>query len=143
MESSLPCLCTMLRKASRAVTRLYDERLAQSGMTITQFAILRNLAREGTLPLSRLADLMVMERTSLYRTIAPLEAQNWVLIAAGTQGRIKAASITPAGQAALQRATEAWDETQQRLIGAIGRPAWQALETQLTHLIDTTRGKTI
>jgi DNA-binding MarR family transcriptional regulator len=142
MNSRLPCVCTTLRKASRAATRLYDERLADSGMTITQFAVLRNLAREGDLPLSRLADLLVMERTSLYRTLAPIEAHGWVTITADDRGRTKRATITSAGHDALNRATSAWEETQKDIVGAIGIPAWQALEQQLARLVDATRGKT-
>lgn len=111
-------------------------------MTITQFAVLRNLAREGTLPLSRLADLLVMERTSLYRTLTPIEAHGWVSVSSGDRGRTKQAAITQAGHDALDRATSAWEETQNDIVGAIGVPAWQALEQQLARLVETTRGKT-
>ncbi len=142
MDSPLPCVCTTLRKAARAATRLYDERLADSGMTITQFAVLRNLAREGDLPLSRLADLLVMERTSLYRTLTPIEAHGWISITAGDHGRAKQASITPTGHDALNRAKSAWEDTQKDIVGAIGAPAWQALEKQLSQLVETMRGKT-
>jgi DNA-binding PadR family transcriptional regulator len=83
-----------------------------------------------------------MERTSLYRTIAPIEDHGWVSITPGTRGRTKDASITPAGRDALRRATSAWEETQKDIVGAIGAPAWQALEQQLSRLVDTTRGKT-
>ena len=34
-----PCLCGALRKATRAVTRLYDDALRPSGMRIMQFAV--------------------------------------------------------------------------------------------------------
>ena len=77
------CACTALRKASRAVTRLYDEALDNSGMTIVQFSILRNLEREGPRPLMQLADLMVMERTTLYRALVPLEHAGWITIRNG------------------------------------------------------------
>jgi DNA-binding MarR family transcriptional regulator len=135
MSAPAPCVCTALRKASRAVSRLYDERLADSGMTITQFAILRHLAREGDLPLSRLADLLVMERTSLYRTLAPIERHGWIAIAAGPSARIRIASLTVAGREALTRATGAWETAQEDIIGTIGAPAWQALAANLGTLV--------
>ena len=72
MHQSSTCACTALRKASRAVGRLYDEMLADSGLTTAQFAILRHLARAESLPLSRLADHLVMDRTSLYRGLTPM-----------------------------------------------------------------------
>ena len=130
MSSSHPCVCTTLRKASRAVTRAYDEGLSDSGMTITQFAVLRNLDRQGQMPLSRLAELLVMDRTSLYRLIAPLERQDRVRIVNGV-GRAKLASITDAGRAAMAAATPAWERVQERLTLAMGTEAWSALQAQL------------
>ncbi|MDB5714935.1 MAG: MarR family transcriptional regulator [Sphingomonadales bacterium] len=141
MSPTLPCACTALRKASRAITRLYDERLADSGMTITQFAVLRHIAREGGLPLSRLADLLVMERTSLYRTMAPLERQGWVAVeAAGS--RVKIASLTEAGFRAMENTTSAWEHAQSEIISAIGVTDFQLLEAQLQKLVAISSGKT-
>lgn len=132
MPNDLPCACTALRKASRAITRLYDERMAGSGMTITQFAILRNLAREGDLPLSRLAELLVMERTSLYRTLAPVARHGWVHVEGGA--RSKVARLTAAGRAAMAAATPAWEAVQQEMVTAVGKAGFAALTAQLQHL---------
>jgi DNA-binding MarR family transcriptional regulator len=135
MSAPLPCACTTLRKASRAVSRLYDERLAGSGMTITQFAMLRHISREDGIALSHLADLLVMERTSLYRTIAPLERHGWVAIATAGSGRVKHASLTDAGRDALAGATGAWEATQSEVLQAIGVDSFRALEAQLRALV--------
>jgi DNA-binding MarR family transcriptional regulator len=135
MPSDLPCACTALRKASRAITRLYDERLSDSGMTISQFAILRNLAREGSLPLSRLADLLVMERTSLYRTLAPIERHGWIAIEPGRSARTKIVSLTTAGREALFAATGPWERAQGEIVAAVGLPDFQALEGHLRKLV--------
>lgn len=135
-------MCTTLRKASRAVTRLYDDRLADSGMTITQFAVLRNLKREGDMALSRLAELLVMDRTSLYRTLAPIERHGWIRIGDGGRGRARQAMLTPAGLAAMEDATQAWESTQEAMIDLIGAAAWQALEKQLQAIIAGASGET-
>lgn len=143
MHQTSPCLCTTLRKASRAITRIYDEHLAGSGMTTTQFAILRNLAREGDMSLSRLAELLVMDRTSLYRTIDPIERHGWVAIAPAPQGRAKIARLTQAGQAALDGALGAWEAAQTSMAGAIGTPALSALEAQLSQLVAVSRDRAL
>ncbi|SDA17042.1 MarR family winged helix-turn-helix transcriptional regulator [Sphingomonas sp. NFR15] len=127
------CACTTLRKATRAITRLYDEALAPTGMTITQFAILRNVARRGTVALSRLAEILVMERTSLYRALAPLERLGWLAIA-DAGARTKAVTVTDAGHEALERAGAPWQAMQRRLIGAFGAEQWAALEATLGRL---------
>jgi DNA-binding MarR family transcriptional regulator len=129
------CACTTLRKASRAVTRLYDERLAPHGMTTTQFAILRNLARaeRGEMPLSRLAERLVMDRTSLYRTLAPIERAGWIALAAGS-GRSKLARLTEAGRTAMQAAEGDWEKVQDDVIGGIDPAEWRALLGTLDRL---------
>lgn len=141
MTFSHPCVCTTLRKASRAVTRAYDEGLAGTGLTITQFAVLRNLERQGEMPLSRLAELLVMDRTSLYRLIAPLERQGWVTVADGA-GRVKRASISDAGRAAMLAATPAWERVQEKLIDGMGAGAWAALQVDLGALGGAARADT-
>jgi hypothetical protein len=35
----LPCACTTLRKATRALSRIYDDALAAVGMNVTQLAM--------------------------------------------------------------------------------------------------------
>lgn len=133
------CACTTLRKANRAVTRLYDEALAPTGMTITQFAILRNVARCGTIALSRLAEALVMERTSLYRALAPLEQLDWLRIS-DAGARAKSVTLTESGHEVLARARVPWEAMQTRLIGTFGAEQWAALESSLVHLSTLAQG---
>jgi len=132
----LSCVCTSLRKASRAVSRAYDVALDGTGMTTAQFALLRNIDRVGDIPLSRLADLLVMDRTSLYRALTPLERQGWVAVAPASRGRTRIAALTKAGRAAMDRAAGPWREAQARLIGALGSGEWATLETLLRGVVD-------
>jgi len=141
-NSPQACACTALRKASRAVTRLYDERLAAHGLTTTQFAILRHLARaEGELPLSRLAERLVMDRTSLYRTLTPLTRQGWVTVANG-DGRTKLAHLTEAGRTAMHDAEGDWHAAQGDLLDPITESEWRALLGTLDRLVATAQGAT-
>src|SRR5215467_10959602 len=39
----LPCACQNLRRATRVVTRIYDQELAKAGIEITQFGLLTAL----------------------------------------------------------------------------------------------------
>lgn len=69
-----------MRRATRALTRAYDEALAPFGITVQQFAILRDIQRAGTIPLPRLAEGLVMDRTSLYRALPPLEREGLLVL---------------------------------------------------------------
>jgi DNA-binding MarR family transcriptional regulator len=131
----LPCACTTLRKAARAVSRVYDAALAPAGLTTTQFAIIRSVAKHGGMPLSRLADALVMERTSLYRTLSPMTRAGWIRIDAGPRGRARLATATAEGLAAMREATPAWEDAQARIIGAVGREDWTDLGAALDGLV--------
>jgi len=118
------------------VSRVYDEALSDTGMTIAQFSVLRHVARGGEMPLSRLAEALVMDRTSLYRALAPLERQGWIGIEKAERGRARIASLTEAGRAAMARATGPWRAAQDRLIGTFGADAWTRLESLLRGVVD-------
>jgi DNA-binding MarR family transcriptional regulator len=139
ISAGAACACTALRKASRAVTRMYDDALSDSGMSIVQFSILRNLSRHGELSLMQLADLLVMERTTLYRALTPLERQGWVLVAEG-QGRAKTAVLTRQGGRALLAATGGWESAQRKILDEFGLKDWMTLEGSLARLVSAAQG---
>ena len=114
------CTCMALRKASRVLTAIYDRRLASHQITITQYSLLRNLAREGTPTLSELAELMVLDRTTLYRIIEPLEKVGWVEIEAAKKGNIRIARLTKAGRAKLAKAQPDWKLAQDEIARDLG-----------------------
>lgn len=116
------------------MSRFYDEAIGAAGLTTNQFSILRTLAREGDMPLSRLAEQMVMDRTSLYRTLGPLTRAGHVVIADGDRGRAKLAGITAGGRAAMEAAREHWEAAQGRIVGTFGAEGWAALEQTLKGL---------
>jgi hypothetical protein len=67
------CACFDLRKATRAVSRLYDDFMRDEGLNITQFSLLRLIRAEKELSISTIGRYMVMDRTSITRALAPLE----------------------------------------------------------------------
>ncbi|ATY31018.1 MarR family winged helix-turn-helix transcriptional regulator [Sphingomonas psychrotolerans] len=133
-----PCVCTALRKAARAVSRVYDEALADCGMSTAQFAILRHVGRGEPLALSRLAEQLAMDRTSLYRALAPLEAKGWVGIAPGP-GKSRLASLTAAGRAAMEGAEDSWQRVQTQITGTMGEAQRAALESALRTITSLAR----
>lgn len=120
------CACTSLRKATRTLDRLYDARLAPHGLTTTQFALLRNIERAGAIVLNQLAALLVMDRTSLYRTIRGIEEAGWVTINAGP-GKARLAQITPSGQALLRAVEPDWQALQTEIHDRLGDDGWARL----------------
>ena len=135
----LPCACTSLRKAARAVSRIYDDALASVGMTATQLAILRAIDRAGEdgVALSQLAEGLVMEKTSLYRGLGPLLREEWIEVFAAAKGRAKLARLTQVGRLAMERAAEPWERAQTRVVEAFGPARWATLQPDIAALAET------
>lgn len=131
---SLNCACNALRKASRAVTRFYDEVMEDTGLSLAQFAVLWNIARREPLPLMDLAHILVMDRTTLYRALKPLEREGWMLLEDGL-GRAKAARLTDKGHEVVRNSRDAWQNAQKRLIERFGVDRWSSTEAALQDLV--------
>ena len=77
------CNCLALRQAARHVTQFYDQYLVPSGSRTTQFSILAKLKRLGPMTINALARELVMDRTTLGRTMLPLERDGLITIKDG------------------------------------------------------------
>ena len=77
------CICVNLRRASRAISQLYDEAMAASGLKVTQFSLLRAVERNEPVAITVLADDMELDRTTLARNLAPLERDRLLKRSAG------------------------------------------------------------
>src|SRR5271154_5255945 len=91
------CLCGNLRMASRAVTTVYDEHLKASGLTSNQLALLWPIVAMEPTPMSEIARAVVMDKTTVSRNVAGLEALGLVEIQAGADARQRLVSTTTKG----------------------------------------------
>jgi DNA-binding MarR family transcriptional regulator len=126
-----------LRRASRAITRFYETAFAPLDLTGTQFSILVALQLRGRVPLSRLAEGLVLDRTSLYRAVKPLVRRRCLRILPGQTRRERTAALTEAGRRLLADALPIWEQVQGRFVGALGRESWAALTTGLREVVPT------
>ena len=107
------CNCLALRQAARHVTQFYDLRLAPAGLRTTQFSILAKLAKLGPMTINALARELVMDRTTLGRTMLPLERDGLIRIGdAASDRRSKELAVTKRGIERFQRAAKLWVEAQ-------------------------------
>lgn len=125
-----------MRRADRALNRLYDEALRPSGLATTQYALLSILARAGR-PLlhSDLAERQEMAGTTLSRTLKPLARDGLVRIEPGDDRRTRLVAITPEGEAALERARPLWCSVQDRVVADLGEERAEHLLAELAHLM--------
>jgi DNA-binding MarR family transcriptional regulator len=106
----------------RAISRLYEAAFAPLDLTGTQFCNLVAVQLLGPVPLSRLAERLVLDRTSLYRAVKPLVRRRCLRILAGQTRRERTATLTEAGSRLLADALPIWEQVQGRFVGALGPP---------------------
>jgi DNA-binding MarR family transcriptional regulator len=121
------CTAFTLRKAARAIARIYDESMAPAGLRGTQFSLLIALSMAEEMPVQTLADHLALDRTTLTRNLAPLERDGLIESAPGTDRRLRLVRLSPRGRRALVKALPLWEEAQRRVVRGLGRPGWRQL----------------
>jgi DNA-binding MarR family transcriptional regulator len=107
------CHCLAARRTARALTRDFEAKLRPYGLRATQFSILAALALKGPTPVSELAEVLGLERTTLTRSAAVLGRNGWVEVAPSEDARKHPLRLTPAGREKLEDAFPAWKEAQE------------------------------
>ena len=67
------CYCATIKRAEQKITTLYNRYLERAGITRGQYALLVNIQNHPGISVSGLAERMQLERTTLVRTLKPLE----------------------------------------------------------------------
>lgn len=133
------CAHANLRKTMRVVSQFYDAALKPCGLRATQFTLLAVLRRMGELPLTKLAEILVMDRTTLTRNLKPLVEKNWVIIAREKDERIRLISITEVGRDIVGEAMPLWQNAQERVTKELGKPRLSGMIEDLAALGEAVR----
>lgn len=121
------CLCLASRRAARTITRSFERHLRPSGLRATQFSMLVMLSLRGRSTISDLAEALGVERTTLTRNLALVEARGLVRINPGEDARSREVEITAKGKAAISKALPAWQAAQKATLSAVGEAGAAAL----------------
>ena len=135
LEECLQCACLSFRAASRVVTQLFDEYLVPVGLLSTQLPVLLLLCLNESLAVSRLANLLVMDRTTLTKNLKPLRARGLVKVISGPDKRKTLLAITPEGQALMARAYPYWRQAQARIVEGLGPAQWDVVRGKLSEVV--------
>lgn len=119
--SLLECNSTMIRRASRHLSRLYDREFAGLGLRTTQVVILALVdgGRCATIP--ELAEALVMDRSTLGHNLRPLQKAGLVELVPGASDRRKrTVRLTASGRHHLENGYRIWKEAQAKFHSAFG-----------------------
>jgi DNA-binding MarR family transcriptional regulator len=141
----LPCMCGNFRRTSRALTQLYESALRPVGLRATQFTILQALTLAGEVTQSQLGEILVMDSTTLSRTLQIMARESWIAERRGEDRRERWLRLAKAGEAQFKRALPAWENIQSRLRRQVGEQGWKNL-LEITHQVTdlvTTQGDSL
>ncbi len=108
------CLGYRSRRLSRAVTRLYNDRLRPLGLNLTEMNLLAAIAAQGAVQPAKLGRAMALEKSTLSRNSGRLVEHGWVEIREHPDGRGVLLALTARGKQLLLDALPAWQEAQER-----------------------------
>jgi len=131
-----PCYGASVRKASRILTRIYDDALAPSGLNLTQFSIAYLLKHHGSATITDLAAWMDIDKTAMGRALFPMERDGLISIQKGKDRRSRQVTLTPSGTAHYKKAVQLWKQAQKQVEKIMGKSDAAALRS-LLHQIST------
>jgi DNA-binding MarR family transcriptional regulator len=131
---ALPCACANLRRAARAVTRLYNRELLSDGIEITQFTLMMTLKRVGEVAQGELAEILALDSTSLTRMLKLLKDHGWVQVKEGDDRRFRLIRLTKAGREKFQQCLPHWKHAEKQLRASLGERTMSGLGAVLAEV---------
>lgn len=133
--SFLDCNSTVIRRASRHLSRLYDREFAGVGLRTTQFVILALLAEGSGNSIPALADRLSMDRSSLGHNLRPLEKAGLVaLMPDPSDRRRRTIALTAEGRARLTSANAIWHHAQAKFLAEFGADDAERMRAMMTRV---------
>ena len=132
--SEIPAICMGLhiRRASRIITQVYDAALRPLKLVVNQFTLLVSIHLFESVPITRLAQKLFVDQTTLTRNLKLLERRGLVAIKPGKDRRVKWVSLTTEGQAVLAQALPLWEKAQAEVMRHFKQQEWQTLLSLLS-----------
>lgn len=139
-QAAALCPSFNLRKSARAVSRVFDEALQPSGLRSGQFIMLVTIANLGAPTYGQLARELVMDTSTIARSLRPLERENLITVVAGPDRRRKTVEITAQGAERLRQSVPIWRKAQEKFNDRVGEDRWSRMLDDLGQTLESVRG---
>jgi DNA-binding MarR family transcriptional regulator len=112
------CLNFAAGALSRAMNRLAEDAFSDVGLSPSHAYLLMQISDKPGIPLGRVAEVLMLDASTLTRLIEKLEAKGWV--ERRVDGRARMLYLTPAGASRLPAVRQAWAELEARYVAILG-----------------------
>ena len=137
-KMAIECPALRVRQASRVLAKLYDDEFARFGLLSSQLSVLVITALFGDtgVTMGRLARALLMDPTTLTRSIRPLERTGLLRVArAPPDARTKVVVITRSGERAIEAIFPAWERVLKRIRKTLGADTLRELHARLDEVL--------
>lgn len=128
------CNCLNLRRASTAITKIYDEKLTPSGLSVSQYSLLRHILLLGPVSVSDLAVKIKLDRTTLVRNLKPLESAGFIADLSQKNARNRQLQLTEKGIEKYKEADQLWNDAQAFVEQNLGKENIEVLTSLLSKI---------
>ena len=130
------CLGVRVGRMQRLVSRTFENALRPLGVSLPQLEVLSALTAIGRpIKPTELADLLLIDRSTMSRNLALMETKGWVSTTeTSPTGRSLAVRITDAGTVQLATSERAWRDAQKKVAASLGDEAVPTLDHWLATL---------
>jgi DNA-binding MarR family transcriptional regulator len=125
------CASFNFRRTARAVTRFYDQAFEPFAIRSTQFTILVGVAKSQPTSISALADLLVIDRTTLTRSLRLLKKDGLLAVSDRSTKRQRFITLTDKGERILGESLPVWRAAHKRFIESVGADYWSNFREEL------------
>jgi len=115
----LDCLAYATRRAGRAITSLFNARMAELDLNVAQFGLLTAVSRMPGATLAAIGDAMLIDESTLARNFQVMERRGLIASEGGRGRGGKHVSLTRAGEKLHAQGLVVWRATNRKLSAAL------------------------
>src|SRR5215831_12891658 len=136
------CYGNGVRKAARALSKVYDGELKSSGLLVSQLTVLVAAALYGEkgAPMGTIAKRLAMDPTTMTRNLHPLEVSGLLRVARSPEdARVRFVFLTRAGERKIEEAFPLWQRAQERVRKRVGGKRANSVRAELSRMVEVVR----
>ena len=122
------CVNAKLRKLHRMLNNIYMEKFKPYGIQGSMLSILFIIGKNEQVNQKTLAELLVLDPSTMSRDVKKLERKGWLMISKGEDPRSSALNITTEGYKLLEEIAPIWENLHHKVESLIGSFSIQQID---------------
>lgn len=115
-----PCYCINLKRATNSITKFYDKKLEDAGLTASQFSLLNDLRLLKTCSKAELSEYAKLDRSTITRNLKILRDKGYIKDSSTNESRESQVSLTDLGLEKIESGNLSWKEAQEYIKERVG-----------------------